>query len=486
MSESQLIVVVSERLLSLPLAYHVIHLPALPIPPDIAPDVVIVDKLADCQTLRASRETLLILLLWEESETLPNALNGGATDVLLWPVESRLLEHRLKLLLSLQAAYSHDTNLLRAVVDHLPDYIFAKDRKGRFMFSNRANNAYLGVDSQAEVIGKTDYDFYPPERADVFRADDQTIMTYGQPMINQEIPVDYGDGSTRWYVINKVPLPAPTGETIGIVGMIRDITERRAADERIRKANQQLQELSELKSHFLLTMSHELLTPLGHILPMTDLLLQEIYGPLTDKQRERLTLIQNSGQTLHSLINDVLDLSKLQSGRMEMALEAVDFASLLSESLPEFRAVAQQKGLIFEQDIEANLPAIWGDRAAILRIITNLISNAIKFTQAGYIIIGAQPIPLTTLKSLPVEVDYEARQWVMLSIQDTGMGILTEMQQRIFDEFYQADNSATRQHAGTGLGLAICNKLVKLMHGGIWLESAPGLGSSFFVLLPAV
>ncbi|HLA44875.1 MAG TPA: ATP-binding protein, partial [Aggregatilineales bacterium] len=386
-----------------------------------------------------------------------------------------------------EEALANEHSMLRTVIDNLPDYVFAKDLDGHFIVSNAANARYLRVSHPDDVIGKSDYDFFEPERADSFRTDELDIIESGKPMLNQEIEVYYEKSdSSRWYAITKAPLRNHQREITGVVGLIREITRHKEAETQMVKANQQLVELNELKSHFLLTMSHELRTPLNSVLGYTEMLLQEVLGELNEKQRDRLERVHRNGRELLAMIEDVLDISKIQTGKMEIHLEAVNTILLLEDCLPMFEAQAAEKNILLETDIEPDLPAIHADREAVAKIINNLLSNAVKFTHEGYVMIAVHQISASIVQGLPIETRDNQNTWIMMSVQDTGIGIPAELKQRIFDEFRQADGSTTRRHGGTGLGLALSHKLVELLNGYIWLESAPGYGTTFFVLLPAV
>jgi PAS domain S-box-containing protein len=388
-----------------------------------------------------------------------------------------------------QAHLARERNLLRSLIDNLPDYIFAKDLEGRFVITNLANTHYLGQKTDQEVIGRSDYDFYPPERADSFRKDEQTILRTEIPMLHHQAG-NYSaeEDRYRWYDITKVPFHDETGALAGIVGMIREISAQKEAEQKMIQANEQLAELSRLKSHFLLTMSHELRTPLNSILNYTQLLLQGILGDLNEKQRDRLERVARNGQDLLRLIEDVLDISKIQTGKMELQLQALDFAALLQAHLPNFIQQAQAKNLSVQQDLERALPPLSADQEAVVKVLTNLMSNAVKFTQTGMVSIGAQPIPAADIAEykFPLDIPPSSHDWILLNVQDTGIGIAEETKQRIFDEFRQVDGSATREYGGTGLGLAITKQLVGLMQGHLWLDSALGYGTTFYVLLPAL
>jgi two-component system sensor histidine kinase EvgS len=446
-----------------------------------------------CYQIRQNFPTPIVMGV-DSEESAQQALQAGASICLILPDElpelSGIVRRTLPKKVS-SAEYRRTTTLtdehrlLRTLIDNLPDYIFAKDTEGRFIISNLANAQYLGVENPDDLIGKTDYDFFPPERANIFREDEKAIMSSRRPMLNQEISVYYPDSdSTRWYSITKVPLLDVHDEIIGIVGLIRDITRRKEGEQRMKEANAKLAELNNLKSHFLLSISHELRTPLNSILGYSEMLLQELLGPLNDTQRDRLGRVAHNGRSLLRLIENVLDISSIQTGTLELQIGDVPVDGLVAELFTEYKPQADAKGLMLVKDVEAGLPPLRSDARAIYKILDNLLSNGIKFTESGYVVLGVQRIPAFITHSLPVPVQGHDQDWIMIYVQDTGIGISAEIKYRLFDEFRQADNSTTRERGGIGLGLALCKKLVDLMGGYIWMESAPGYGSTFFVLLP--
>jgi signal transduction histidine kinase len=235
----------------------------------------------------------------------------------------------------------------------------------------------------------------------------------------------------------------------------------------------ELAEANRLKSEFLANISHELRTPLNSIIGFSDAILAGLYGPLNEKQADRLSSVQRNAHSLLVLISDLLDLSKIEAGKMEMAVEQVNIAEELEAVLlPTFEPQAAAKNLQLRYDIAPDLPLVSGDQQRIRQILINLLSNAVKFTNQGQITVRAR------------RVDYQGRPAVLCEVEDTGIGIALDDQPIIFEAFRQADGSTTRQHEGTGLGLAICKRLLDLMGGHIWVESQPGQGSRFSVLLP--
>lgn len=256
--------------------------------------------------------------------------------------------------------------------------------------------------------------------------------------------------------------------------------------EELQVTNQQLVEANHLKSRFLAIMSHELRTPLNSIVGYTELLLQGVYGEMSEKQHDRLSKVMRNGQHLMQLINDILDLSKIEAGHMQLDLEPVEIVSVLAECITLFEPLVQKRGLALRRDIEPDLPWVMADKMRVLQILMNLISNAVKFTHAGHIAVYSQVLNGSNRQYLPPALSLLHDDWVLIGVEDTGIGIAAENQKIVFEEFRQVDGSITREYEGTGLGLAITRKLIEMMNGHIWLESELNRGSTFWLLLPIV
>jgi signal transduction histidine kinase len=260
----------------------------------------------------------------------------------------------------------------------------------------------------------------------------------------------------------------------------------------LQRANQKAETANRAKSAFLATMSHELRTPLNATIGFTDVVLSKSFGPLNVEQEEYLGYVLQSSRHLLELINDILDLSKVEADRMELDLSAVTIRNLLSNSLIMVKELAHHRGVQLKEEFAENLPAtVRVDERKLKQIIYNLLSNAIKFTPAdGSITISARSISsLSELASgfheKPAENGTAPRQCMHITISDTGIGLKQDDLKRIFNPFEQADNTEIRDYEGTGLGLALTRKLLELHGGAIWAESAgPGKGSSFHVVLP--
>jgi CheY-like chemotaxis protein/signal transduction histidine kinase len=256
--------------------------------------------------------------------------------------------------------------------------------------------------------------------------------------------------------------------------------------------SKQVLEASRLKSQFLANMSHELRTPLNAILALSEILGEKISGDLNDEQVKQVTIVNRSGRNLLRLINDILDLSKIEAGRMEVHVAAFELRTTITAIRDTIEPLAAEKGLKFEITADPALPAlVSSDDARIRQILVNLLGNAVKFTEKGTVSLAMRrchrALPGSTIGGGALDARPDAtepRFWLEMVVSDTGIGIAPEAIGKIFDEFQQADGSTTRRYGGTGLGLAISKKLTELMGGEISLESVLGKGSTFRVLLP--
>jgi len=263
-----------------------------------------------------------------------------------------------------------------------------------------------------------------------------------------------------------------------------ELEERRRTQAQLEIAKEAAEAASQAKSFFLANMSHELRTPLNSVIGYTELLLEGSYGELTDRQRDRLRSVERNGRHLLALINDVLDLSKIEAGQTQLELQAVPTTMILHECISMVEPMAIQKGLVLKQELPDRLPDVLGDMSRVRQVFTNLLNNAVKFTQNGYVQLSARTLMPGDEADFPYrEIETPA---VLFAVEDTGIGIAVTDHEVIFEAFRQLDGTSTREYEGTGLGLAIVKRLVELMRGQVWLESEPGKGSTFYVTLPAV
>jgi len=238
----------------------------------------------------------------------------------------------------------------------------------------------------------------------------------------------------------------------------------------LEQANIELKKLDELRSTFLANMSHELRTPLNSIIGYTDLLLDRVDGDITEDQENSLTKVHNNAKNLLTLINDVLDMSRIESGRVELDLREVDLQDIIQTTVSSLEPMIHKKALIIDTDVDENLPLAYADPDKVRQVITNLLGNAIKFTSEGRIVLSARPS--------------QQPKFVEICISDTGMGIREKDFDKLFDMFTPLDISATRPYGGVGLGLSISKGLVEMQGGNIWVESKYGEGSKFYFTLP--
>jgi signal transduction histidine kinase len=286
------------------------------------------------------------------------------------------------------------------------------------------------------------------------------------PMIARGRPVGVFTADNKW---SSKPILPETVDLLQIFALHAAVAiENARLFREIEEKGRQLEIASKHKSQFLANMSHELRTPLNAILGYTELILDNMYGEVPAKLREVTERIQTSGRHLLNLINDVLDLSKIEAGRLALSLTDYSLEEVVKAVVVAIESLAAEKQLAVRVSLAPNLPLGRGDERRIAQVLLNLVGNAIKFTDAGEI----------TIRAAAADADF------VVSVADTGPGVSEEDQKRIFNEFHQADSSSTRKRGGTGLGLSIARRIVELHGGRIWVESSPGQGSTFSFTLP--
>jgi PAS domain S-box-containing protein len=392
----------------------------------------------------------------------------NAKDELEHRVQERTAELQAEVneRLRAKAALSKERRVLRALIDNVPDFMYVKDKESRFVVANAMLARSVGKKSPEEVLGKTDFDFYPGDLANAYYQDEQNLMRTKQPLFNREERCMDASGNAIWLLTTKVPLLDNNGNVIGIAGVGRDITTRKKTELELQRAKEAAEAASSAKSEFLANMSHEIRTPLNGVIGMTDLALDT---ELSEEQREYLETVKLSADSLLTVINDILDFSKVEAGKVELDLSDFNLAECVETTLKTLALRADEKGLELLCEIAPDVPeVVCTDPARLRQILVNLIGNAIKFTQEGEV-------------SLKVALDSKDDDTGVLhfTVSDTGVGIPEDKLKSIFDPFSQADSSTTRKYGGTGLGLTISARFIALMGGRIWADSQPGRGTQF-------
>ncbi len=486
--------------------------------------------------------------------------------------------------------------LLRTLIDNIPDSIYSKDLDCRKTLVNKAELGFMGAKTEAEVLGKNDFDFYPAELAEKFYADDQSVIQSGKPVLNREEYILDENGKKRWLLSSKLPLRDKDNHVIGLVGIGRDITDRKLAEEDLKEneerhrtilqtamdgfwlfdlngkmlevnqtyclmsgfsekeilnmavfelvadelaqnvnkrlqkvmkigedrfetrhrrkdgsfffvevsiqfqkaeggrfvafvhditnrkrdekellaAKEKAEESDRLKSAFLTNMSHEIRTPMNGILGFTELL--KIPGLTGEQQDEYIQIIKKSGDRMLNIINDIVDISKIEAGQMELSLSEININEQLDNLFAFFKPEVEGKGmkLSFNNGLDAKDANVITDREKLDAVLTNLIKNAIKYSDQGSIEFG-YVVKIQSQEHAP-EIEFY--------VKDTGIGVPKDRQQAIFDRFVQADISDTRAFEGAGLGLSITKAYLEMLEGKIWVESEEGKGSTFYFTLP--
>ncbi len=283
-----------------------------------------------------------------------------------------------------------------------------------------------------------------------------------------ELPILAGDGSLTPTIENFFLIRDEKGNPLYIAAVITDITELKRTEHQLEVAKEKAEEADRIKSAFLATMSHELRTPLNSIIGFTSIILQGMAGPLTEEQIAQLRMVENSSQHLLNLINDILDISKIEAGQLEVYCEPFDMKDEIVKAVQTVTPLATNKGLSLVTHVGPDVGTIVNDRRRTEQVIINLLSNAIKFTEKG---------------EVSIECHFNSGA-VTTCVKDTGLGIKSEDIAALFKPFRQLDSGLTRKIEGTGLGLSICNKLLELMGGEISVESSYGEGSIFTFTLP--
>jgi two-component system aerobic respiration control sensor histidine kinase ArcB len=364
---------------------------------------------------------------------------------------------------------------LNSIMEYLPGNYWYKNLEGQYFLASKALVKVMGLNSVDELYGKTDYDMPWAENAEEIRKNDMDTIKKNSINIFEEYALTK-DGVARTFFVTKIPLHDEHGKIIGTIANGVDITEHKKklkmSDEVLLQENRRAEEANHAKSNFLATISHELRTPLNGILGVAEILGRD---NLTDLQKSFVKDIEQSGQKLLTIVTEILDFSKLAVSKLELKPTIFDLEKLVRDTVANVRHQVEDKDIKIIVDYDGWVPKkIVGDQQRVMQILANLINNAIKFTEKGYI-------------KVKVTLDDKQKNIASLrfSVEDSGIGIPADRIEYIFDRFTQVETQQyNKRFNGVGLGLAICKQLVEVMGGNIRVQSQSNKGSIFWFVLP--
>ncbi|MGA4643877.1 sensor histidine kinase [Limisphaera sp. 4302-co] len=413
-----------------------------------------------CDTARERRVEIELRRVTHQGRIL---LLGAVLDV----TERRRWEERL----------ANERAVLRTLVDHLPVAIYLKDTATRKTLVNPVDQRNLGVRSEAEALGRTDFEFFPREQAEAFYADDMQVLTTGVPVLNREERITRPDGSSGWLLTSKVPLRDTSGRIIGLAGIGLDITDRKLADEKLRAFAAQLERSNRELQDFAYVASHDLQEPLRKIVVFGERLCERYAEAIPPEARDYLERMRRAAQRMQTLINDLLAFSRVTT--RARPFEPVDLGQVLREVLGDLEARIEQAGAVVSVE---PLPVLEADPLQMRQLFLNLLGNALKFRKPDVpprVRVHAEPVHERRSDRGP-ESPPEA--FYRISVEDNGIGFDEKYLDRIFNMFQRLHGRG--EYEGSGIGLAIARKIV-LRHGGhITARSRPGEGATFIVTLP--
>ena len=364
---------------------------------------------------------------------------------------------------------------LAALVENTSEFVGYASPEGTVEFVNPGGRRLVGLEDDFDPTTTTMLDFLVPADRDRFRDQVLPLVLAGERWRGEVRFVDFAGGDPIPVHGSVFPvMDEESGRPQTVCGSFMDLRDQKVLERSLLEALHRAEEASKAKQQFLANMSHEIRTPMNAIIGMADLLWE---SPLSADQKEYVRVFRRSGESLLDLINDILDLAKVEEGRLDLEEVGFNLPELVENTVEVFAAQAQKKGLEMGVRIGPDVPSwVMGDPGRLRQILSNLLGNAVKFTEAGEILAR---VSVEVMSGVAAPSAPEEEVGLHFSIRDTGVGIPRDRIHAVFDRFMQVDSSTTRRFGGSGLGLAICRKLVDIMGGTIWVESEEGVGSTF-------
>jgi PAS domain S-box-containing protein len=472
------------------------------------------DGIEVCERIKAIPKyrpiPIIMVTALTAKEDLAQCLNAGADDFISKPLNALELRARVQSMLRMKQQYDalqislnrqlvleaekrallearnieldkrskESSRLLASVVESTDDAIITESLEGIITSWNPAAERLFGY-SDAEMIGHPISMLFPPDHLDDETQNLARLMR-GERLEHFETVRISKEGKSIDVSATSSPLLNDSGEVVGASKILRDISDRKAKDAKLQIANKELMRANRLKDDFLANMSHELRTPLNSILGMNEGLQEGIFGSINERQLKALRTIENSSTHLLALINDILDVAKIESGQVSLDLAVTNIESICTSSLAFIKQQALTKRIQLIPRIPEYLPEIKLDERRIRQALINLLNNAVKFTlEGGTITLEVSEVQLESSTTNLTPLNY-----LKIAVIDTGIGISSENIQKLFQPFIQIDSALNRQYDGTGLGLALVKRLVELHGGNVELTSELGVGSCFAINLP--
>jgi PAS domain S-box-containing protein len=360
---------------------------------------------------------------------------------------------------------NHSQQMLRFVLNCIPDRVFWKDRELNYLGCNWNLARDAGLEDPSDIVGKNDHQLAWRDSADAYQADDRSVIDSGVPKLNFEERQIQSDGDVRWLRTSKVPLRDADGAIIGVLGTYEDITDRKRAEKELDDYSRQLERSNEEAQQFAYIASHDLQEPLRTVVMYLSLLSKKFGGELDPQAREFMSIALDGAERMRTLVSDLLEYTRVETKAQEFA--AVDMSSVVGEVMNDLRlAISEANAEI----VIGDLPTVMADEVQMKQVLTNLVSNAIKYR--------GEARPRIEISAVTYGDEF------VFTVKDNGIGIESSYHHNIFQMFQRVHPGD--EYPGTGMGLAISKKIVERHNGRIWVESEPGKGSTFFFTLPCL